>query len=64
MSNENKKLVENDEIKNLKKELNFIHLDERLEMIKIPTLSALSCQKEPNSGCDTMHDNACGPPKK
>jgi len=51
-----KEEVKNRKLEILKQELNFVELDQRLEMIKIPTLSALACQ----DGGATGQNNGCG----
>lgn len=48
--------VKSKKLEILKKELNFVELDQRLEMIKIPTLSALACQE----GSAIGQNNGCG----
>jgi hypothetical protein len=40
---QNFKIMKNEKLEKLKSELGFIELDQRLEMVKIPMLSSLSC---------------------
>ena len=54
--------MKNERLTNLKKDLDFVELDQRLEMIKIPMLSELACETEKNNGCNNEFNGSCPPP--
>jgi hypothetical protein len=47
--------MKNEKLEQLKKDLDFVELDQRLEMIKIPAFSSLACAYV-NQGCDADID--------